>query len=578
MPTDRNREELRRAQALVQSGNALLQAGRAAPALVPLQEAVRLAPGLAPAHHACATAFAMLGQIPQALEGLGRAIALDPGAVQLYFERAELLIAANRNEEAVRDYGKALELGAPAPIVRANRAAAFLNLRRLEDALADLDFAAQALAGGARAYVLANRAAVHIESGKVVQAEEDVRTALRIAPELGLAHLVYAVVARTLGRFTEALHACANAERQGVPLARVKAERAIVQFELGDVPAALAELDVALSLAPNSAETHWIRALCLLGSGNFALGWREYEWRFHHPRLGIPNPVTGAEPWRGQGDIAGRTIRIHGEQGFGDMIQFCRYIPLLARRGARVELVVPEALAQLMSSLEGVDSVVAPGGPWRPADFQAALLSLPLAFGTDRDSIPADCPYLFPDPERCHAWQDRLGAREHRLRIGIAWAGRTNYANDVQRSIALRALVPVLDPSLLWVSLQKDVRAEDEAELRGVPIRDVREHLTNFAETAALISALDLVICVDTAVAHLAGALGKPVWILLPAAGTDWRWMRGRDDSPWYASARLFRQARPGAWDEVIGRLARDVAAFQPLAPLPRAEPGHPGN
>ncbi len=272
-------------------------------------------------------------------------------------------------------------------------------------------------------------------------------------------------------------------------------------------------------------------------------------------------PRDFAQPqWRGE-DIAGKTILLHAEQGFGDTIQFVRYAPLVAAKGASVILEAPDSLMPLLDGFNGVTTMIAHGQALPPFDLHCPLMSLPLAFGTTLATIPENGPYLRAPAERLEKWRTRLGALSGK-RVGLVWSGKPAHKNDRNRSIALSRLAPLLAVAgVNFVSLQQDYRDADRAELANYPqlVRLDRE-LADFADTAAAVAALDLVITVDTAVAHLAGAMGKPVWILLSHV-LDWRWLLERSDSPWYPSARLYRQAAIGDWDGVIARLAQDLAA-----------------
>ena len=250
----------------------------------------------------------------------------------------------------------------------------------------------------------------------------------------------------------------------------------------------------------------------------------------------------------------GKAILLHSEQGFGDTIQFCRYVPLVAARGARVILEVERPLQELMTTLVGATQVISKGNPLPDFDFQCPLLSLPLAFGTRHETTPSVTPYLRAPVQALKSWQARL-APNARPRIGLVWSGKPTHKNDQNRSISLRSLIPLLDIEATFVSLQQDVRTDDATVLKDQSsILYFGEALKNFSDTAALISNLDLVISVDTSVAHLAGALAKPVWVLLPFV-PDWRWLLDRNDSPWYPTARLFRQDDTRAWDKVIARV-----------------------
>ena len=318
------------------------------------------------------------------------------------------------------------------------------------------------------------------------------------------------------------------------------------------LPEALESYRRAVALRPDYALAHWNESLCRLLMGDFEGGWREYEWRrevreFAPQYHDFPRPL-----WLGEQEVAGRTILLHAEQGFGDTLQFCRYASLLAARGARVILEVQPPLKSLLTRLSGPAMVLAQGEPLPEFDLHCPLMSLPLACGTTLDTVPAAERYLTADPERVAACSARLG-NTARPRVGLVWSGNPAHGNDYARSIALVDLLGSLDGAgVTFVSLQKDVRSHDRATLAArADILHCGEELRDFDDTAAWIEAMDLVISVDTSVAHLAGALGKPVWVLLPYA-PDWRWLLEREDSPWYPTARLFRQPRSGDWDGVL--------------------------
>ena len=323
---------------------------------------------------------------------------------------------------------------------------------------------------------------------------------------------------------------------------------------------ALPALRRAIALKPDYAEAHLTEALCRLLGGDFARGWRAYEWRWR-TAFQTPSKRDFAQPlWLGEGPVAGETLLVHAEQGFGDTLQFCRYATLLAERGARVVLEVQPELKTLLASLGGVSTLIGRGEPLPDFDRHAPLLSLPLAFGTTVETIPASTPYLRAPPERVERWRARLPAGR---RIGLAWSGRASHLNDHHRSLDPVWLTPLLATNATFVSLQKDYRPQDRAWLAAHPeVLDCSADLKDFADTAALARAMDLVITVDTSTAHLAGALGIPAWILLPFIALDWRWLLGRDDTPWYPQARLFRQRGPGQWPEVITRIAQTLRSL----------------
>jgi hypothetical protein len=307
----------------------------------------------------------------------------------------------------------------------------------------------------------------------------------------------------------------------------------------------------ALEFDPSLAQARLNMAMARLALGEYAAGWPDYEARWRS--VNYPAPRGYSQPlWDGRADLAGKTILLYFEQGLGDTIQFARYVPLLAQRGARVVLETPKPLARLFRSLPGVASLPCAGDPPPDFDFHAPLLSLPLAFQTTVDSIPASVPYLHAEPVKTEA------------SIGLCWAGNPSNPNDWNRSIPLADLVPLLEvPGGRFLSLQKILRKGDEEILAGRANVDVESDRrgADFADTAALVTALDLVITVDTAVAHLAGALGRPVWVLLPFSA-HWAWLRERQDSPWYPTVRLFRQPCPGDWRSVINLASEALMGF----------------
>jgi tetratricopeptide (TPR) repeat protein len=341
--------------------------------------------------------------------------------------------------------------------------------------------------------------------------------------------------------------------------------RATALRELHRHDEALASYARALELAPDRADIHLDDALTRLRLGDFRSGWSRYEWRWRKAETQFSQPIWDGTraPGAAEVDLCSKLVLLHAEQGNGDTIQFMRYAPLVTRRGARVVLEVQPALKTLATSVAGVGRVIAQGDERPLVDLHCPLLSLPRAFGTDLTSIPADVPYIKAPPDRVAAWQEELSG--NRRRVGIAWAGNPTYAGDRHRSIPFARIASLLGAielvdSIEFVGLQREV-ASAEAGAVADTLRNLGDALTDFAETAAVMTQLELVITVDTAVAHLAGALGKPVWILLPRS-SDFRWLLNRDDSPWYPTARLFRQEKVGDWSPVMARVRAELAAF----------------
>ena len=426
---------------------------------------------------------------------------------------------------------------------------------------------ARAAAEFARAVALdPSAAAAHYNLGVALQklgrlddAAAALREAVRLAPSLAAAHNSLGSVLRDAGAPEEALAGYRRAAELAPADARYAANVGTALHDLGRVDEAVASFDHALRLDPDYARGRAHRALSLLLAGDYARGLADYEAR----PVGQTAAAAARGPaWDGS-DPSGKTIQLHGEQGLGDTIQFVRYAPLLAARGATVAVQCPAPLVRLLrESLppRGVSGVFAEGEPPPSYDVHCPLPGLPYRFGTRVKTIPADVPYLAAPADRVAAWRaraagDAAAPAGRALRVGLVWAGGNSHPNDRRRSAPLAAFEPLAAvPGVRLYSLQKGERAAALRNAPGWAPQDWGAAFDDFADTAAAIESLDLVISVDTSVAHLAGALGRPVWTLLPFA-PDWRWLLGRADSPWYPTMRLFRQPRPGDWSAVV----RDV-------------------
>jgi Tfp pilus assembly protein PilF len=430
-----------------------------------------------------------------------------------------------RYEEALASYDRALTLQPDYPEALSNRGRTLHALKRFEEALSCHDRALTLRRDYAEA--LANQGLTLHELKQYEAALSCHDSALTVRPN-----------------FAEALYNRGNTLR-----------------ELNSFDEALSSYNRALTLRHNYADAHFNEALCRLATGDFDRGWRKYEWRWDaeqtNQRRNFDRPL-----WLGSDEIAGKTILLHAEQGLGDTIQFCRYLPLVVERGAEVILEVQRPLQELMSdSFTSAAQIITQGAPLPDFDMHCPLLSLPMAFGTRLETIPSATPYLRASPQVAKNWNARLGSAG-RPKIGLAWSGNLRHKNDHNRSMRLAALLPLLDVDATFVSLQYDVRADDTAILKArSELLHFGDELKGFSEPAALISNLDLVISVDSSVAHLAGALAKPVWVLLHFI-PDWRWLHDREDSPWYPSARLFRQDDTRTWDSVIARVRAALYDF----------------
>jgi tetratricopeptide (TPR) repeat protein len=457
----------------------------------------------------------------EALHFLSKALKTDSSSADALSNLGLALAATGRLEEAIASYRNALRLAPDHPEILYNLGNACLEAGRLDEALSSYDDVLAQAPGHVGARV--NRGNTLLRFNRPVEAIASYDAALAAMP--------------------------------GHP--QILTNRGHALRRLDRPHQALADFEAAIVAAPEFPEAHFELAMAQLTLGNFGAGWKAYEWRWKTGTFARHPAQPQAPLWSGGEPIAGKTILLHAEQGFGDTIQFIRYAPLVAGRGARVICEVQPELLPLLSQFEGV-TVIAAGEP-RPAfDMHCPLLSLPLAFKTQPETIPADIPYLTAPADRVAHWRDRLPPG--RPRAGFVWSGQRSHKNDANRSIALTRLAPLFEnPPLQCFSLQSDLREADAEVLRGLPkLVHLGGGLRDFADTAAVISLLDVVISVDTAVAHLAGALGKPVVILLPHAA-DFRWMRGREDTLWYPTAKLFRQPAFGDWDSVIARLREEL-------------------
>jgi Flp pilus assembly protein TadD len=329
---------------------------------------------------------------------------------------------------------------------------------------------------------------------------------------------------------------------------------------LGQVREAVEQFEQAIAVQPGFAEAHWNLGLALLTLGDLARGWQEYEWRLQcQPFAADGLDLAGVAPWRGE-PLAGKTLLVRREQGAGDTAQFLRFVPELRRRGARVLLHVRPEMVDLARSVDHEVQIVDSAAGTGPVDYFVNLLSLPRWLGITLDNLPTAPSYLHADPDRLAAWRSRLATYPGR-RIGLVWGGNPRHKNDRNRSCPLAVLKPLLDlPGISWFSLQKGEPAKQLAELERSDIVDLGPDLHDYADTAAALSNLDLLITVDTSVAHVAGAVGCPAWVMIPYA-PDWRWLLEREDSPWYPTLRLFRQDGASGWHGVRERLGQALEA-----------------
>jgi tetratricopeptide (TPR) repeat protein len=508
-------------------GTALRGQGRRDEALQVFDKAVQLKPDDAELWSILGNALVEAGRLPDALLCFRHTLSLDPRRGDAAFKAGHILHGMEQFEEALVLLNRSAELQPDhVPTLQA-RAVVLKGLNRIEDAIAD------------------NRQAIGLDPGNA-----------DLCVNLGN-------TLQALERHEEALSWYDRA-LQIRPDGASATNRAMSLTALARFGEAMAAYRQSLALDPNQPRAVWNLSLLQLLIGDFEAGWRGREARRNIPELMAGYPITDRPMWLGEEPIAGKTIVVCQTEGLGDGIHFVRYVPMLAERGARVILVVDAQLHPLLRRLTGVSECLmkSPQTVVPPFDFHVAIDSLPLAFGTRLDSIPAAKSYLPPpDAERIKAWEGRLGRRT-RLRVGLVWSGNPHFGNDRNRSMPLRTLFPLLDVDADFVSLQKNPRGEDAEALRERPeIVDYTADLSDFAETAALVWCLDLVISVDTSVVHLAAAMGRPVWLLVPFV-PDWRWLLGRNDSPWYPTLRIFRQGETREYRSVIERVRVELAAL----------------
>ena len=532
--------------------------GRLDAAAASFAQATAIKPDFAEAHRNRGVALYELGRLDEALASHDRALMLKPDYVEAWGDFGVSLLAVGRAPDALACFDRSLALRPDHAQTLNNRGNALGALGRFGEALASYDRAIALSPDYAEAW--SNRVAALQGLGRLEAALESSDRAIALAPDYPEAHHNRASALYRLRRLEEAAASCDAALALRPDFAEAHDSRGVALSELGRLDEAVASLEQALALKPDYAEAHHDLAMCRLALGDYVAGWAEYEWRWKTRQLARQVRAFEAPLWLGREDIRGRTILLHAEQGLGDTLQFCRYAPLVAALGARVVLEVQPGVKRLLSRLEGVEAVVARGEPLPAYDLQTPLMSLPLALGAGPEGERG--PYLFADPDEVAAWGERLGPKIG-LRVGLCWAGGARpdqpvaNAVDQRRSLPLAAFAPLAGvPGLELYSLQKGPPAGQLAEALaagwgGPAIIDLTDALKDFADTAALVANLDLVITCDTSTAHLAGGMGRPVWIL-NRFDACWRWLEHRDDSPWYPSARLFRQTAPGDWCGVV--------------------------
>jgi tetratricopeptide (TPR) repeat protein len=517
-----------RADVLFLRGVSYLSIDRLGFALADFNEALAASPDFVDAMYNSAAVLEHLGRSEEALVRCDRVLAIDPNHVKALASKGNALCGLARNVEAVDSYAKALAIEPDAIEVLCNHAGALRRAGRFEEALPSCAHALELKHDHLPARFQRGRAMQGLH--RYDEALKDFEYVLAVTPENRVAHLQRGAVLTAVRRNAEAKQAYLD----------------------------------AIVIDPDYVLAHCLLAFLCLSVGDFETGWDEYEWRWRDVQMSDGLREFAQPRWDGIEQLVGKTILLHAEQGLGDTLQFCRYVQQVKAYGGTVVLEAQRELRHLLETLEGVDIFIESGLPLPPFDLHCPLLSLPRALRTELSTIPNKVPYLKADPERVAKWHTKLGAST-RPRIGLAWSGNPKHLNDRNRSISLTSLLPLMTDRFEWISLQKVVRDEDAHALTSSPLRHFGNELTDFSDTAALLQTVDCVLSVDTSVAHLAGALGSPLWVLLPHT-PDFRWLLDREDSPWYPQARLFRQSQPGDWTDVVTELEVALRSLVPSA------------
>ena len=489
---------------------------------------------------------------PAAIALLDRAIQHNPRSALAHLNRGNTRKEMGDIKQAIADYERAITIQPGYAEAYVNLGIALQESQQPDQALACYRKAIGLKPDFAEAYFALGNALQ--EHGQMDAAIVSLREATRLRPGFAAAFCNLGNLFKEMGRFDDAIAVYAQAIHAQPDFAVAHCNLGNVQKEKQQFQLAIASYTQATTLSPDFAEAHWNRSLLHLLLGEFEAAWPLFEWRWKAKKNNISLPDFRRPLWLGEQALMGKTILICWEQGFGDTIQFCRYVSLVHTLGAKVLLVVPPSLVPLLKTLDGVDQVLGPDEPISDFDCYCPLMSLPLAFHTTLSTIPAPKAYLHADESRSVFWAAKL-TQTGKKRVGIAWSGSTTNKN---RSLQLAELIDHLPKHLDYVCLQKDVTDAERDILSHADMVCFNHDIVDFGDTAALCGLMDLIISIDTSAAHLAGAMGKPTWVLLPHL-PDWRWLLDRSDSPWYPSMRLYRQEEMGAWEPVLQRVAQDL-------------------
>jgi len=529
-------------------GNVLREQGRIEEAIAHYQQALRLKPDYSDAHNNLGVIRQQQGQWDAAVAHYQQALRLRPNDPKTHNNLGIVRREQKKPEEAIAHYRQALQINPDYPEAHSNLAVVLQEQKKYDEAITHYERALALNPDYPEAHN--NLGTALREQKKLDEAIAHYQRALQIKPDYPDAYNNLGLALHEQDRYDEAMAHYQKALELKPDYAEAYYNLGNTYHALGQLQAAISQHERAIRLKGDFALAHWNLSLALLLSGDLVQGWKKYEWRWEaceQEKRVFPCPA-----WKGDALVNG-TVMLYAEQGVGDTLQFVRYAPLVAERCRRVIIECQPSLRRLFRCFEGIAEVVDSSDEARHFDHHAALLSLPGIFGTTLDRIPASIPYIRVDPDLTASWRARIGDTGGKLKVGLAWAGNPHHNNDRNRSCPLSVFAPLAGVShAIFFSLQKgDIAQQARTPPPGMSLADCTDEISDYADTAALMQNLDLVISVDTSVAHLAGALGRPVWSLLPFA-PDWRWFLHRSDSPWYPTMRLFRQARPGDWTGVM--------------------------
>lgn len=581
--------------ALNLSGVILLQLNDPTGAISLIERAINVLPNQAMAHVNHGLALDKLEKLNLAIDCFDRAISLNPNFAEAYNNKGITLKKLNRFEEALSAYEQAISLKDNYAVAYSNLGNVLRELQRYEDALPYFKRAIDINSNYAEAY--SNLGVTLCELGRFEEALLNHDRAISLVPSFAEAYTNRGITLEKLNRFNEALASHNMAIDIRPDYADAFANKGVVLAVMGSYDEAINSYRHALEIMPthikslsnlgvayketmkfdlamesynhaiqlneNYADAFWNKSLLLLLLGDYANGWALYEWRWKRNEFAQYRRKFSKPLWIGEPSIVGKSIFLYSEQGLGDTIQFCRYAKLLQNLGAKVFLEVPSQLFRLLKSLDGVEQLIESGNVLPNYDFYCPLLSLPLALSKTYKSIPKTRKYIHAEKGKLSIWSEILGEKKQ-LRVGLVWSGNSSHANDQKRSLLLNDFMQYLPSGVDYVSLQKEVRLYDIDTLKLNQIRHFGDQIVDFSDTAALCELMDLVVSVDTSVAHLSGAMGKDTFVLLPYI-PDWRWLLTRNDSPWYSTIRLFRQNSDRKWAPVLQEVAKYISTISKI-------------